>query len=156
MAFEAQAWAVNLQFRDRDNNTARTSVYYDAGLPFVDIETAAAALVAAAGALSDAPIVSYAVMRSFEDTAAPQAPEIADVERKGVFQFQLADTRSTSMSIPSLKNTLVVDGTNVINRSDPLVVALVSAIEAAGTDSIGTDIIRLTKAEKRHIKSAKG
>lgn len=156
MAFVSEAWDITVVFRDRDRNTSVTGAFYANNLPFVDVEAAASAFVAAIGALSDAPIVQYRITRAYRDDAAPQPPETSDVERKGYFFFRLADSRGTSISVPSIKNTLVVDNTNVINTSDPLVAAFVAAVQTSGTDAIGTDIVVLEKAEKRHRGSRKG
>lgn len=156
MALEASNWGVSLTFADRDKNTSTMKVYFQSGLAFAALEGAAAGLVAAAGALSDSPIVGYTISREFEETADVQPPEISDVERKGYFAFRLADKRLTSMSVPSIKNTLVLDNTNVINTADALVAAFVAAVSAGGTDSSGQDVIRLETAEKRHRGSRKG
>lgn len=156
MALVPQSWAIDLTFTDRDNNTSTMTAYVADATAFADVETIASGLVAAAGALSDAPITAYSVGRRYRDDAAPIAPEIADVERKGYFSFRLADGRLTSFSVPAIKNTLVVDGTNVLNRADALIVAFVAAIQTGGTDRVGVSIDTLQKAEKRHRGSTKG
>lgn len=156
MPFQAAAWSIDLTFVDRDRNTSTMTAYVDDATLFADAEVIANGLVAAVGALSDSPIVGYSVSRRYREDGTIDPPEISDVERKGYFAFRLADGRLTSFSVPSVKNTLVVDGSNIINRSDPLVVAFAAAIQTGGTDRVGVSIDTLEKAEKRHRGSAKG
>lgn len=156
MAFEKRPWSITYTFRDRDDNAGSATVFVDTTLDYVALETKAAALAASIGALSDAPITQYTISALYVDPAAPTPPETSDVERKGRFVFDLDDTRVTSVSVPSFKNTLVIDDSNLINVSDPLVATFVTAVIADGADRIGVDISALKSATKRHIKSSKG
>lgn len=156
MAFENRPWSITYTFMDRDKNVGSATVYVDTTLDFAALETKASALALSMGALSDAPIVQYSITRLVVDPAAPVAPEGSDVERKGRFVFKLADTRQTSVSVPSLKNTLVIDGSNLIDQSNILVSTFVTAVVADGADRVGVDIDALISATKRHIKNAQG
>lgn len=156
MALEANNWGLSMTFQDRDKNKSTTGIFFQSALAYLDVEAAAAAAVAAFGALSDAPIVEYSISRNYVETGAINPPETSEVQKKGYFSFSLADRRKTSFEIPSIKPSVVVDNTNVINTADALVVALVTAVTAGGTDVSGQDIIRLEKAVKVHRQSSKG
>jgi hypothetical protein len=48
-----------------------------------------------------------------------------------------------SVAVPGLKDSLVFPGTNTVNGNAPEVLALSALVEASGTDSVGTDVIKL-------------
>lgn len=156
MAFESRPWKLTFSTIDRDRNPGSVEMFVDTTLDFVAVEAKASAMVALVGALMDAAITNYTITRAVVDDVAPQPPETSDVERKGVFRFQLADGRFTSMSVPSFRNDKVIDGTNVINTSDVAVAAFVAAVIADGGDRVGIDIDELVSAKKTHRKSSKG
>lgn len=157
MALVPQAWKLNISFKDADNNPSSTSIHYPAVNPFADVDTAAGVAVGLFQALSDAVVTGYSVERVYaQDATAPIAPEISDVERKGYFSFRLDDSRLTSISVPSIKNSLVIDGTNKINRTDAAVLNFLNAVTGIATDSVGVGVGPVVKAEKRHRGSTKG
>lgn len=158
VAFIESTWGVSATFKDRDGNVSSVQTYYPGGNIFADVEAAALVFANSAASLSDCVVTQYSASKVWlnDQAAVTIPPEIADVERKGFFSFQLSDTRQTSLSIPGIKNTLVIDGTNQINRADVAVAAFIAALEAGTTDSIGTDVVRVLKAEKRHRGSRKG
>lgn len=156
MAFESRPWKLTFSTIDRDRNPGSVEMFVDTTLDFVAVETKASAMVALVGALMDAAITNYTITRAVVDDAAPLPPETSDVERKGVFRFELADGRFTSMSVPSFRNDKVIDGTNVINTADVAVAAFVAAVIADGGDRVGIDIDALVSAKKTHRKSSKG
>lgn len=156
MAFESRPWKLTFSTIDRDRNPGSVEMFVDTTLDFVAVETKASAMVALVGALMDAAITNYTITRAVVDDAAPQPPETSDSERKGVFRFELADGRFTSMSVPSFRNDKVIDGTNVINTADVAVAAFVAAVIADGGDRVGVDIDNLVSAKKTHRKNSKG
>lgn len=158
---------VTYTFRDRDNNNSRTSVQLPSALTDADAETAALAVGAALQGASDAVLVAVSMSYDYLDTVAlaTQAPETADVERKGVFVFRADNPNIKSrIEVPSIKNTLVVDGSNVLNIADPLVIAVRDAVinSALGPGNSpvsvgGIDLTALAGTpHKTHRGSSKG
>lgn len=156
MAFVPKAWSVNVTVKDNDKNISTVTAYQGGGLPFGDVETFAAAFAADVAALSDGVVMGYTINRVIVQDAPADPGEVSDVERKGVFTFVLANTRKTRVSIPSYKNSLVIDGSNLLTQADAAVSAFLIRMEASGTDSIGTDIIRRDTGFKRHVKNLRG
>lgn len=156
MALVFGAWSIDFRYRDADNNTSTFTIYANEAATFADVETFAGAMRAAVEPLTDAVLTGYSITRNVIEDAPAAAPETSDVERKGYFLARLGDTRSTSVSIPSIDNALVVNGTNVIDLSNVAVAAFVAAWEATGVDRVGVDLVRVEKAEKRHRGSTKG
>jgi hypothetical protein len=160
-------WGVTVRFQDRDRNLSSTGFYLPSALAFEDAQTAALAIATAMAALSDGIIVSVGLSASLYDAVAATAlaPETADVERKGVFQFVGANRGiRTKVEIPSIKNSLVVDGSNVLLVSDPAVTGFIatfldtglgagnSPVSAAGSDFTASD----GTPHKIHRGSGKG
>lgn len=156
----------SVTFQDRDKNTSNTSVLFPTGNTVANIiaeleEDLIPALVGA----SDAIVVGYSINfgATDYDNLALQAPETSDVERKGVFMFRAPNGQIGKMEVPSIKNTLVVDGTNVINMADPLAAAVETAILTAGVDGLQPSTntgaaytAREGTPHKIHRKSRKG
>jgi hypothetical protein len=129
MALDISPFArCTVTFKDRDNNRSRTSF----NLPHGETETVtwdkAQAIAAAMALLLDSVLVHLAIVYEWVDPVASalQAPEGSDVERKGRFSFQAINGQHSRLELPSIKNTLVVDGSNTINVGDPLVAAFVA------------------------------
>lgn len=156
-------WNLGLSFQDRDKNVSQTQLLLPDGIVIADavaaIDGTFGALV---GALSDAVLVGYSFSRGGWDYAAAQAPESSDVERKGVFTVRADNGQVIRTSIPSIKNTLVVDGTNKINESDAAVAAFISYLLGgvagvlAPTSNAGGNPTQLINAYKMHRGSSKG
>lgn len=167
MAFTADTtWAANARFQDRDRNTATMSIRLPAALTYAAAETAALAVFNAAAALSDAILYDYHLGRGATDydllVALP--PETSDVERKGVFSFRATNGQTIKLEVPSVLNSLVVDGSNILLVSDANVVAFVAAVLDTGlgagnspVTNAGVDLIASQGTpHKIHRKSAKG
>lgn len=157
---------VSVFFVDRDNNRGTTSVYYGSDNTVANIVAEVeGTLIPALAGMSDAVVDGWAINFGADDPAvsSANAPETSDVERKGSFVFKATNGQILSAQIPSIKNTLVVDGTNVINPADALTIAYVAAMTTAGVDgllpttNIGSDIASLENpGRKIHRKSTKG
>jgi hypothetical protein len=156
MALVFGPWSIDFRYKDADENSSTFTMYMQEAAAFADVETFAGLVRAAVEPLTDAVLTGYSITRNVFEDAPADAPETSDVERKGYFLARLSDTRSTSISIPSIENSLVVNGTNVINRAAAQVVAFVDLWQASGVDRVGTDLIRVEKAEKRHRGSTNG
>lgn len=134
MAFVAAGTqAMNVTFEDRDLNTSVVSFFVPSAVVTADVNTFATGdLVTTLGGLSDAFIRRVTVTRSFENDTYVQPPESCDIERKGMFSWRASDRTTSKNEIPSIKNTLVIDGTNNLNIADPLVSAFIAMMVDAG------------------------
>lgn len=156
MALVNQAWTVNVTFRDRDRNVSNLTAYRPATETFADVDGWATTFVNQAAALSDGVLIGYSIGRTVIEDAPAVPAESSDVERKGVFTFLLGDTRKTRVSIPSISNSVVVDNSNLIDANNIGVGLFITSLVTGGSDSIGTDIIRVQRAYKMHRGSSKG
>lgn len=159
MAFvNTPAATLNFVFRDESGSLGvmRISVPY-ATLAAAAI-TAAAAIRTAMLALSDATIVSQSLTYSYFDDAPVAANPGSRVEEKGQFTWRTANGRTTGFTIPAIKDA-VLNTSGSINRSDPLIVALDTAVVGAGAifcAADGSDITSMYKAYQRFNHSTKG
>lgn len=155
---------VNVAVQDRDNNVGGFSVGYGSTNTLANIiaEVEEDLLPAAIGAI-DGRVIGYTISYGALSDDFTQAPETSDIERKGVFQFQAANGQITKIELPSIKNTLVVDGSNVLNVADPLVAAVETAFLTPGVDGLapvtntGSNLVtRKGFPHKMHRRSRKG
>lgn len=154
-------------FVDRDDNRAHTSVYLPGGLTDVEAYDSAVALGTAMQALSNAALYSVTLtLQSFDPAVDVSAVvEASDVERKGVFTFQASNPYiQTRMEVPSIRNELVVDGTNNLNTTDAAVIAFFNAV-LLGPGGAGNGPVSINGADmvtrkgfpyKMHRGSSKG
>lgn len=163
---QSPTYDVTIGLVDRDKNQSRITFHVPVGDTTVtalasDIE---GGLIPALQGISDALVNSWAITLSAAENALISPPaETSDVERKGVFSFRATDGATYTCSVPSIKNSLVIDETNIINRADPLVTAFISAITdpavlQLGKPStyLGTDLVNCEKARKMHRGSSRG
>lgn len=119
--------------------------------------TAADAIAAAMVALSDASIIGYSLSYSKFETA-PVAPDVASrVEEKGFFSWRTANARSTTFTIPAIKDSLLTPS-GKIDQTDILVAALVTVVSDTGSifaGADGSDITGLLKAYQRFNRSTR-
>jgi hypothetical protein len=129
----AGAQGVSVTFEDRDKNSSSVAFFAPAAVVAADITTfATTTLPTTLGALSDASIRRLTVTRTFENDAFVVPPESCDIERKGMFVWRAADRSTSKNEIPSIKNTLVIDGSNLLNIADPLVSAFIAMMVDTG------------------------
>jgi hypothetical protein len=126
-----------------------------------DAFTDANVMAAKVAAISDATLKSISVSWGAVEFNPAQPVEAADVERKGVFTFRDTNGHTTITSVPSIKNTVVFDGTNVIDAANVDVAAFVLAMTGTTLASppitlYGGDLVNLARARKNHRKSTKG
>jgi hypothetical protein len=128
-------WSVSIGFRDRDKNLAAMGFYLPSALAFADAYAAAVAIATAADALSDATLESVSLNLGAYDSVAAATPaaEASDVERKGSFTFATANRQiKTRVEVPSIMNTLVVDGANVLDVDNPAVQTFITTMINTG------------------------
>lgn len=158
---------LNVRFIDRDRNKSTVGFRFSA---LADITAFLAAipvtLVPALAAITDAEIEGWSLTQSARDPDVPgvtQPAETSDVERKGVWSLKTDNGFPVVLEIPSIDNTLVVDGTNVINRAAAAVIAFENILNGnvlLGTSNLVSnrdeDVNTVVKAEKKHRASSKG
>lgn len=166
MAFVATGTqAINVTFEDRDGNQSTISFFVPGAAVTEDVETfATGTLITRLTALSDAFIRRVTMTHTFENDTYVQPVEACDIERKGVWVWKAEDRTTSKNEIPSIKNTLVLDGTNFINTTDAAVIAFKDMMVDDGLfDTYGMGNYRGIKLvdtksapEKIHRKSSKG
>lgn len=155
-------WLVTYTFVDNDNNKGYTGVYLDGADTFADAYTNATAIGAAMQALSNGVLAGIAMSRSAYEDALDftTMSEASDVERKGVFSFAGANPADrTRLEVPSINNTFVVEGSNIIDVNNATVQAFVAAVVTtnAAVTIHGVDLTRqLNTPHKIHRGSSKG
>lgn len=154
---------VTISMIDLDWNTSNLSLHFPATEAIATIEGFITSNVLPALAdVSNAVVKSWSITRSAIDNAAvADAPEESDVERKGVFSFRAADGSVSLINIPSFMNDFVTDRTNLITTGATEVATFVTAITDGITGALpstylGSDIVRLEHARKKHRGSARG
>jgi hypothetical protein len=153
---------VEVAFIDRDNNKGSTAFYLPATTLLADAITAAGQYATLVAAISDATYEGYSISTGAHESAQAQPPETADVERKGVFTFTDSAGFSSIMSVPSIKNTVVIDGTNKIDDADTNVTAFVAGVvtgaglAARAISYHGVSFASVRRSKKSHRKSSKG
>lgn len=155
---------LTVELEDRDLNRSSVELRFSALLDITDFLTAIpAAVIPAIQGVSDAVVVGWSFSRQAVDPVPALAPESAEVQRKGVFSMQTDNGFTTHCSVPSIRNSLVIDRTNKINLADAAVVAFTNIL--TGVTLIGTaqvvsnrdeNVVRVLDAEKRHKADSKG
>lgn len=166
MAFPATgAQSMAVTFEDRDTNQSTVDFYVPSAAITADVATfATGSLITTLTGLSNASIRRVTLSRTYENDAFVTPPEESDVQRKGVFSWVASDRTKSRNEIPSIKNTLVLDGTDFLNSGDPLVQALITMVVDEGLIDVyglgnyrGVKIVQMSSAPyKRHRKSVKG
>jgi hypothetical protein len=165
MALTAEpTMSLTLSLMDRDKNVSTLGFYIVNGGLLAVIETAITdVLIPAVQAVTDAVVVAWTLTTGARDYAPTLPPESSDVERKGVFSFRAANGASYVVSVPSFKNTLVIDETNVIDKTAGVVSDFIGVVLdgtilgiAHPVTYLGSDIVSLTKAVKKHRGSGVG
>lgn len=155
---------LTLTLMDRDKNVSTLGFYVVNGGLLAVIEAAiTATLIPAVQAITDAVVIAWTLTTGARDYAPTLPAESSDVERKGVFSFRAANGASYVVAVPSIKNTMVIDETNVIDKLDASIAAFIDAVLdgsilgiAHPVTYLGSDIVSLTKAVKKHRGSGVG
>jgi len=156
--------SLTLSLMDRDRNVSTLGFNINNGGLLAVIETAiSATIIPAVEAISDAAVIAWTLSVGARDHAPALPAESSDVERKGVFSFRAADGASYVTSVPSFKNTLVIDETNIIDKTAAAVVTFTDMVLdgsilgiAHPVTYLGSDIVNLVKAVKKHRGSGVG
>lgn len=160
-------WQVSIGFQDRDKNISGMGFFLPAALSHADAYASALAIATAADALSDATLMSISLSLGAWDAVAvaTPAPETSDVERKGSFTF-VTDNRNlkTRIEVPSIMNSLVVDGANVLDVNNAAVASFITTMINTGLGAnnspvaaAGTSLVAIHGTPKKiHRGSTKG
>lgn len=156
--------SLTLTLMDRDRNNSTLGFYIANGGLLAVIETAiTATIIPAVQAITDAVVIAWTLTTGARDHAPTLPGETSDVERKGVFSFRADNGASYVVAVPSFKNTMVIDETNVINRVDASVAAFIAMVLdgsilgiAHPVTYLNSDIVSLSKAVKKHRGSGVG
>lgn len=161
-------WTIVLSFRDRDKNAATLTAYFPGSESAANVQTAiTGTLIPAVSILSDAVITGYRYSfgaRETDPAVLGGAPESSDVERKASFVFRDEGLGTMKLEIPSINNTYVVDGSNIIDPANAAVAAFINAILDTGLADVGNFVTfrnlalieRLGSVKKIHRRSEKG
>jgi hypothetical protein len=156
---------VSVTLIDRDKNKSTVSFHVPTAVTVGALaDQMDTSLLPAITAVSDAIIESWSISMAANDhSAASLAPESADVERKGVFSFRADNGAVFVCQVPSIRNTLVIDETNIIDRANLNVLQFINAVTDPGllalgkpATYLGADLVSLDKARKTHRGSSRG
>jgi hypothetical protein len=166
MAFvKAGTQVMTVTIEDRDQNTASASFYVPSAVVTADVdEFATTTLPTKLGALSDGYIRRITVTQTYENDTYTQPVEACDIERKGSFVWKAEDRSVSKNEIPSFKNTLVVDGTNIVDVANAAVSDFIAMVVDTGLldvyglgNSRGTKIVATASTPvKIHRKNSRG
>lgn len=161
-------WTIVLSFRDRDKNPATLTLYFPGSESAANVQTAiTGTLIPAVSALSDAVLTGYRYSfgaRETDPAVLGAAPEASDVERKASFVFRDSGLGTMKLELPSINNTFVVDGSNIIDPANASVAAFIDAIIDTGIADLGNFVTfrnlalieRVGSVKKIHRRSEKG
>lgn len=156
---------VTVTLVDRDKNKSTVGFHVPTSVTVGALaDQMGSSLLPAITGVSDAIIEGWSIsMTASDHDAASLAPESADVERKGVFSFRADNGAPFVCQVPSIRNTLVVDETNIIDRANVNVLAFINAVTDPGllelgkpATYLGADIVAFDKARKTHRGSSRG
>lgn len=127
------AKSVTYQFRDLDGNPGSLTLYAPNAVIQADLDLwAQGDGYTTVLALTNASIVGYSTSSSFLQDAPQAAAEASDVERKGKFPMRVQGGGVSTFSVPSIKNELVVNGSNILNPAAPEVIAMLAMLADTG------------------------
>lgn len=156
---------MNFTFEDRDKNRSTLTLYAPSAVVSDDAATwATTDGVALLQPLTDARIASISIIDEYVNDDLTVPVEASDVERKGLFSFDVEGAGVSSFRIPSFLNTKVIDGTNTINTADAAVQAFINGMIDAGLIDVyglgnfrGDKLVALATAPRKvHRGSTKG
>lgn len=154
--------------RDNKGKTSTTEVKIPTGITLSNMIEFAQDLAGLFDAITNGQIVNVGIGISVDIsglglTAAPGST--ADVEEKGQFQFQTDGGYYTTVNVPAISDTDVVDGSDVLDQGDADIAAFIAAMTAGltltdtsvvqPTDSREDDITTLVFARERFRASGK-
>lgn len=167
MAFEDANFGMSVTFIDSGSNTAtRDYMMDDTITTYTDAEAQAVLMVPSVQALSDAPIASYRVFKTYNE-AALVLPATVQIENTMslTYQLVLAGNKKANLNVPAPKigNFVAATGpqSNIVNTNETtntLLAAWTDFFQPAGkfTLSDGEKAARILSGKRVHKKSSRG
>lgn len=160
-------WSGSLTYADRDNNKSTVEIFMPAALTNAEAQIILTGVRTRIAPLTDAVLVKSTLsIGEYEDTyPATQPPEGSETSRYGYFNFSTARPPvKSSISVPSILGSKVVDRTNTINVADADVAAFIAYMINTGigvgnspVGYAGDDLTALFSAPvKKHRQNSKG
>jgi hypothetical protein len=151
---------VTFTYVDESGSIGKSVVHLPSTTTLADAETAAAGLVAALLAVSDAQILAYSVNWGVTNTT-PAAPAAGSrVENKALFSFRTAAGKLARVSVPGVKAAAVAASGGIIS-DETSVAALITALtggawcdsNGSGLDALVSDAQVFRSTSKRQFTS---
>lgn len=103
---------------DETGYKGKTALHFPAATLIADVHTAAAALGDLMALITDCSILGYTVTYSARDTAPGEPIDGARVENKGVFVLNLANTLTSRLEVPGIKEAVLTPSGSIDVEAD--------------------------------------
>lgn len=158
MAFiSAPCGVLTINLEDESGTPGKTQLHFPTTALVADVKTAATNLIPILANITDCKIHGYSITYAVQETLPTNAIDGARVENKGVFIFTLANTLSSRMEVPGIKEAILTPE-GAINVEDTAVVNFLAAIiddPAIFRGLDGSDIVTVSAAYQRFRRSTK-
>jgi len=149
--------SIEFSFRDNDGARSTTEILLPGSVSAAAAITFATALRPLLSALSDAVLVGMNLIIGYQESSIPSIPS-SDVENKGVLLFNAANGIKSSISIPSILESVLQSNNRDIDQSNSDVDAFITAMTAglSGTQPVnasGADLVSTKDAYKQNRRS---
>lgn len=145
------ATVITASLIDWNNNRSTVEVHAPAAVVGESVDTwAKGGFVTLLEALSDAVVTNVSVQKGFYNDAAAAAPNSSNVERKGSFVFRDENNGTMTVQIPSIKQTLVLQGTNYLEGT-----AVTNFVNAVVDNSIWDTVGLATKKGEKLVATTR-
>lgn len=130
---EAPVKTINLTLQDRNNNKGTLTMYTPAVVVSEDVTTFITdTLIPNVEALSNATVIGWSIVQSARDDVTDNTDLASDVERKLSISFATSDQSTMNLEVPSVRQSLVIKDTNVIDTGNAAVLAFINMILDTG------------------------
>ena len=148
---------IEITFRDNDGARASTEVTLPGATTPANAVSFATALIALIAPLSDAVVTGYNIIIGYTENAIPTIPS-SDVENKGVFLFNAANGIKSSISIPSIVESVLQANNRDIDQSAldvaDFVLAMTGGLSGVSpANAGGSDLVSVRDAYKQNRRS---
>lgn len=141
-------------FRDRKGKTATTEVKIPTGLDLQNMIEFAQDLASLIDPITNGVIIGVSIGISVDTSSlalTSAAGSTADVEEKGSFQFATALPSYTTVNIPCISDTDVVDFSDEIDTSDTDIAAFITAMVSGITTTTGSVLVAPTDSREEDV-----
>jgi len=140
-------------FRDRKGKTATTEFKIPTGITLANMVEFAQDMASLIDPITNCQIINVSIGVRVDTSAlglTGAAGATADVEEKGVFQFTTALNTYTTVNIPGISDTDVVDGSDELDTSDAEIAAFIAGM-TGGLTLTDTSTVQPTDAREEDI-----